>query len=256
MLENSLRTRGVVFAFLFGPPRFVQREDAARVHGRVCDQLAYDDITFQYSTSSPDAKPSSKGFAIRFERKEGRGVFQAGVEYQGASQPMRLLISHDWPPSLEHVKEIFDLTTTAVFDALEGPCQRVVAEVRLRAQCDVREQSGLEFFLQHILKPSSGQLTELGTPLAFGSIRLEVAGGTAEGSSLDRPKRDLTVEVLREDPRCVYLELVSQWTQIPSGSQSGGALDLSRVRAIDQKPSAYIEEAHRFLTTKVVHLGG
>jgi len=256
MLTNTLRTRGVVFAYLFGPPRFVQREEASTVHGKICDRLGYDDISFQYSTPSPDTKPSSKGFLMRFERREGRGTFQALVDYEGASKPMRLLMSQDWPPAVEHTKELFDLTAAAVFEVFEGNCQRVHAEVRLKAQCDVSEADGLSFLKERILKLPPEQLQELGGALVFASVRFEVAGSASPQDALEGPKRDLTIEVLREDPRGIYLELVSQWFQLPGSMQPEAGIDITRIRPIGQEPSAYIEEAHTFLTKSGLKLGG
>jgi hypothetical protein len=59
MKPNSLRTRAVVFAYLFGPPRYVDRNEAAKVHAAICDALGYDDFSFKYS--SPGAEPLSSG---------------------------------------------------------------------------------------------------------------------------------------------------------------------------------------------------
>jgi hypothetical protein len=152
VLSNSLRTRGIVFAFLFGPPRFVARAEASKVHNALCEKLGYDDISFQYGIVEGTKGPQSKGFSIVCTRKEGRGALLVQVDNAGVDAPLRLLISHDWPPSLEHVKETFDTAADAVFNSLEGTWQRVLAEVRLRAQCTAQGGSAIGFIRDHLLR--------------------------------------------------------------------------------------------------------
>lgn len=90
MIPNSLRTRGVLFAFLFGPPRFIEREEAARVHGKVCDHLKHDDFVFRYSASGTPDKPQSRGFSISFQRKEGQGSFTTAIDLNNVNSPVRV----------------------------------------------------------------------------------------------------------------------------------------------------------------------
>ena len=174
MIPESLRTRGVVFAFLFGPPRVVGREEASKLHGAVCDALKTDDIAFRYGAAQPTPKPKSRGFSIELERKEGRGGFRALIDHSGAGVPVRLFMEFHWPPSPVHVSEQFDVTAEAVFDALEGDWQRVQAEVRVRAQCDVRAGGALGFIQRELVSLNGKRLVALGVVATFASVTLLV----------------------------------------------------------------------------------
>jgi len=136
MIANTLRTRGIVFAYLFGPPRVVEREEAYKIHRGVCDGLKRDDLSFQYQ--NPEArKPGSRAFSLQFRRKEEREGVAVTIDNQGMQTPIRLLLEHHWPPSVEHVKETMDSISEAVFQNVEGTWTRVLAEARIRAQCSV-----------------------------------------------------------------------------------------------------------------------
>lgn len=248
VLVNTLRTRGVNFAFLFGPPRFIGREEATRLHGRVCDALSIDDFTFRYSSSDSNIKGTSRGFSILLERQEGRGRFCVRVEHPGAGNPIRVLMEYHWPPSDVHVAERFDMVSKAVFESLDGTWQRVMAEARLRKQCDVGQENALSYMSQDLLQLSATQQNALGSPFTFATIGLHTSPAGPTDDPLANPAQQLTIEVLREEPRSLYLELMSQWTQVPVG---GDSIELSTIRPIDRLPSEYVEAAQNALTAWV-----
>lgn len=251
MIANSLRTRGVHFAFLFGPPRAVEREEAYRVHSAVCNALQYDDLTFRFSTAEPTARPSSKGFSLDFERKEGRGAFTVLIDNSGIQEPIRLLMTYNWPPSSEHVTQHCNMTAEAVFGALQGDWQRVLAEVRIRAQCDVTVSSGLAYMRGNVLGVSPEWVDSLGSPLTFAGVKLNVAASHEANDALANPARELSVEVLRDDPKCVYLELMSQWPRVAPSLGHTAGLKIAGLRAIEERPSVYIEEAYSYLEDRI-----
>jgi len=257
MLPNSLRLRGIRFAFLFGPPRFIQRDEASKVHGAVCDALGQDDLAFRYTHSGDPDKPSARGVSITFDRKEGRGEFSATIDMKTVTVPIRLLLVYEWPPSHTHATETFDAAYEAIFSSLPGAWTRVLAEVRLRAQCDTREKSALTFISQRLLKLDDAWLSGLGSPLVSSALKFEVeaTSPTAE-NQLAGPRRELQMEVLREEPQCLYLELMSQWAQLPPFPLPP-RLDFNpgSVRRIEQKPSEYVEEAYGYLRVRVESLG-
>jgi hypothetical protein len=78
--------------------------------------------------------------------------------------------------------------------------------------------------------------------LVFGSIKLVVGASTPVTNTLDGARRDLTVEVLREDPRELYVEYLTQWPQVAIAG--GPPADASALRPIDRKPGEYVESAH------------
>lgn len=259
MLANSLRLRGIKFAFLFGPPRFVKREEASNVYSAVCNKTHLDDFSFKYTTIDPDERLASKGFSIIFERKEGRGALVAIIDNKNIKSPIRVLLDYTWPPTIDHIKENFDSISESVFESLEGNWTRVLAEVRLRSQCSTRSNNGLTFLREKVLGLSQECISGLGEPLSFCSVKLEVNATQPQPPSEDQikgAKRELLIEVLREDPSCVYLELVSQWPQLaPIPRNQTGQIALGNIREIDSKPSVYIEEASSFLREQVEQLG-
>jgi hypothetical protein len=238
MLPNSLRTRGVNFAYLFGPPRMVAREEASRVHNSICDKLKLDDLSFRYSTSEPGIRSSSRGFSIVMERQEGRGAFRIIVD-QAPGNPIRLLLEYHWPPSDVHVQERFDDGARTVFESLDGPWQRVLAEARVRAQCDVKGADATRFLRDECLGLPAHHLSALGEPVSFVSIGIHVSPGSQTQDPLEGPARELSVEILREDPKALYLELMSRWTQVPV---TAGAIPLNTIRPISAAPSDYVTD--------------
>ncbi|RJP35102.1 MAG: hypothetical protein C4547_09910 [Phycisphaerales bacterium] len=255
MLPNSLKTREIRCALLFGPPRFLSREAASAVHGAVCDALGVDDLAFRYSSMDSQAAAASRGFKIEMDRKEGRGGFAIALDHAGgqAGDPIRLLMLYRWPPSMVHVSEVFDMASGAVFGTLEGRWQTVMAEVNLRAQCETAHRDGLRYVLDRCIKLPQAWVEGLGSPLAFASVGFEVNPAEVTQDPLDSPARNLKVEVLREDPSGLYIELVSRWTQLPLRPGAGPAIpvDVRMVRKFDQKPSAYVKNAQEFLIERI-----
>jgi hypothetical protein len=256
MLANSFRLRGIKFAFLFGPPRFVKREEASKVHSAICDATRLDDFSLRYSTIDPDERLASKGFSILFERKEGRGALAARIDNKNINEPIRVLLEYIWPPSIEHVKQHFNSISKSVFESLDGDWTKVLAEVRLLAQCNVRSNDGLTFLKERVIGLPPEYISGLGEPFSFCSVKFEV--GASQPSSEDQlkgAKRELSMELLREDPTCVYLELVSTWPQIaPMPRNQTGQIVLGNIRKIDSKPSEYVEDALSFLKEQAEQL--
>ncbi len=250
MIPESLRTRGVIFAYLFGPPRFVTREEASRLHGRVCDALGMDDLSFRYSTTGSAGDAANRGFTITLERSEGAGNWKIEVDNPNTRTPIRLLMTYVWPPSLHEARERLDLTARAVFEGFESDRTRVMAEVRLRAQCHVRGPDALSWLRSNLIAPPRAWLEAMGRPLGFASVKFEIDATAPDQDPMEGARRDLVLEVLREDRRCMYLELMSHWPQITS-TEPGRPLDLRAVRLIDGRPSLYVDEAYAWLRTRV-----
>jgi hypothetical protein len=258
MLANSFSLRGIKFAFLFGPPRFVEREEASRIHSNVCNATGFDDFSFKYSTIAPEARLASKGFSVVFERKEGRGTLAALIENKNINSPIRILLEYIWPPTTQHVKENFDSISNTVFESLDGNWTKVLAEVRLHAQCNTRSNNGLSFLREKVLGLPQEYISGLGGPLSFCSVKLKVDATQPQPPQEDQiegAKREFLIEVLREDPTCVYLELVSTWPQVaPLPRNQTGKIVIGSIRKIDSEPSAYIEEALSFLNEQAEQL--
>src|SRR5436309_5854606 len=174
VLPNSLKIRSVHFAFLFGPPRFISREDASSVYNKVCEALGHDDLGFRYNLTGTGDRPDSRGFSVLLEREEGRGGFRLSLENESIAVPMRLLVEYGFPPSGEVAQETFEAATEAVFKSLDGPWQRVVAETRLRAQCTARGGNALDFMIGDLMRVNHGWLDTLGKPLSMATAKFEI----------------------------------------------------------------------------------
>ncbi|MEW6741516.1 MAG: hypothetical protein AB1486_02055 [Planctomycetota bacterium] len=237
-----------MFAFLFGPPRFVERSEAARLYDAVCRSLALDDFNLQYNSTGPDASavvPCSRGFSIQLLRREGRGGFTLQLSNQLVKpEALHLMLNYDWPPSPEIADRYFDAASRAVFETLEGEWQRVLAEVRLRGQCAAVGGEGLRYIQNELLRLPQEWLLSLGEPATMASLRLEVAATEPGDSPLDNPARSLTLEVLREDRRSLYVELVSTWPQLADPRPT-------TVRQIEEQPSTHVQAAREFLIERL-----
>lgn len=244
MRPESLRTRGLMFAFLFGPPRAIDRAAASQVHNRVCDEFKLDDFSFRYTTGEPGLKEPSRAWAVLMERQEGRGRFRIVVDHAGGNKPQRLLMEYQWPISPDvDANERFDMAAKAVFAALPGEWRKVVAEVRLRTQCDAAGGDAAAYMAGRLLN-LQGRRAEAMHPITFASTTLHSTPTEPTTDPLADPIREVMIEVLREDPRSLYLEYMARWTQAPPNAR---VVDPALLRPIDQDPSAYVEAANEGL---------
>ena len=252
MISRSPMTRSVYFAYLFGPPRFIQREEAYEIHGQVCRAIGCEDLAFQYLNPEAQVR-GSRAFCLQFQRKEGRGAYTITIDNPGMQAPVRLLMQYVWPPSVEHVTETMDGTSRAVFDHLEGRWQKVLAEVRIRAQCEARENDGLRFMKEAIFRLPPSWFESLGQAKDM-SAKFEVPASTFSENSMDNPRRELLIETLKEDPGSLFIELMSRWPHLPEAFRPAERIDVSSVRQIEDNPSAYIGEAYAFLQEQIAGL--
>jgi len=176
-------------------------------------------------------------------------MFVATIDSQAAAAPVRLLIEHTYPQSFDSACQDLDLVTDACFDALGGQFQRVLAEVRLRGQTEASDANAVSFMTERVLRMARS-VGNLEAPPDFASVTLETpARDPAEGDALRGPRREMRVEVLRNDPRSLYIELVSQWPQIAAVPAADGSVEIdpARVRSFEEKPSEYVRNAREFL---------
>lgn len=248
MSTENLALRSIKFAYLFGPRRFVARPEAALVHAAVCDHLGHDDIAFAYN-ASPESQGPARTFSARMERKTGRSVLQILLESGAPQMPLRLLMSYAWPASLEQVTETVDAVDKAVFSALEGHCQKLLAETRLRAACEAPGANGLGFLRDQMLRFEPDALDSAKAPLVSCSVKFTTADTEAPGG----PVHELSLEPLRASPADLYLELVSKWT-------NASAVDAQKIdgkpaaSSLTRQPSGYVGEAYSLLETRASSL--
>lgn len=247
MIPSSFTTRAVRFAYLIGPPQTLSRQDAMGIHDSVCQKLGADDFAFQYRAIPSDEDLSeaprgqSRGFEIKFVRQQGRGTFNITIDHTNIENPVRFLCQYTWPPSRELVYQDFDLASEALFETLGSDWQRVLAETRVRGQVEAQGDSAARFMSEHVLGLTEAGQERLEAPVSFVTAGYETpATDPSPEDQLQGPKREVTLEVLREDRRSLYLEVMSQWPQIARVSNGTMKIDAQRLRQFDAEPSEYI----------------
>ncbi len=163
-------------------------------------------------------------------------------------------MAYDFPPTPQHVNELFDPTAESVFEQMGGDRAFLSAEARVRAQCGTRGDDALGFIKRDLLRLPDQWVEGLGKPLTMASIRFEIDAGPPMDDPLSNPRRELQIEVLKEDPRCLYLELVSQWPIV--SLSAGGAGVTASARQLNAPPSEFVDEAQAFLEGRVDGLEG
>ena len=68
---------------------------------------------------------------------------------------------------------------------------------------------------------------------------------------LANPKREVSVEVLREDPRCLYVEVMSQWPQVTVASDGTAEIGPGKIRSFRAPPSDYLSNTNQYLESVV-----
>lgn len=244
MLTNSYRTRGANFAFLVGPPQNLTRRDGMNIHASVCDALGVDDLSFKYAPGDD----ANKAFAIHLSREQGREKLLVEINGPAGDTPLRFFFGSEWPQSAQAAFQDFDIVSEAVFGTLGDGWQRVLAEARVRGQVHARGDSAVSFLSRGVLG-----LPDEGLSFAAFKYETEAAEATPE-DPLANPKRDVSIEVLREDPRCVYVEVMSQWPQIATPAGQAVEIDPGKVRAFDSPPSDYLRNTVEYTEEAVFPL--
>ena len=252
MLTNSYRTRGANFAFLAGPPRNLTRHTGMDIHSAVCEALGADDLSFKYTPGAQDPE-AEKPFAIQLGRDQGPE--KLAVEINGSVQntPLRILFGYEWPRSSHSAFQDFDLVCEAVFGVLGEGWQRVLAEARIRGQLHSKGDSAVSYLGRSVLPVVGGN--ENTGDISFLAFKYEtVASDFPAEDLLANPKREVSVEVLRSDPRCIYVEAMSQWPQIPSSPGTAVQIDLEKVRSFESPPSEYLADTLNYMESVVLPL--
>ena len=185
----------------------------------------------------------------------GAGRFSVTLDSPGMNNPIRLLAQYTWPPSVEHVCQDFDAATDAAFAALGGGYEKILAETRIRSQVEAAGKDAVSYLTGAALRVDSTALSKLEAPPNYVAVVLETPpGDPSEVDQLRQPKREMHVEVLREDARAVYIELVSQWAQLATAPGRAVELDPQRVRRFETPPSAYMTDSMEYMTERLIPL--
>lgn len=256
MVPTSYSTRAILFAYLVGPPRILTRQQASAIHGAVCERLGDDDFSFQYK---PPSAPEQE-FSVSMSRERERQTFNISISGAAQGAPTRILFEFLWPAAAQIAIEDINHAAEAVFAQLDEGCARVLAEARIRGRADATGGSAVEFLTKQILRFSDDEIETLGSRPSFAGIKYETdAGEATEEDPLANPKRVVNVEVLREDSRCLYIEVMSQWPQLPGMSTTGQGvgtikIDSSKIRTFSSQPSEYVQNAIRYTDDIVLPL--
>ena len=229
----------------------------------VCGAIGVDDLTFKYALVPPGADAVSepkhggaRGFAIQMGRQLGRGEYKVALDNKGLDAPVRIVQEYAWPPAVQNVCEDFDAAAEAIFTSLGTGWQRVLAEARIKGQVDAASSDGVGYLVDHVLRLNRSSLESLEAPPEFASVRIHTpAGEVGDDDQLAQPRREGNIEVLKEDRRSLYVELMSQWPQL-SIAPTGGvvSVDASRIRRFTDPPSAYIMNGMGYIESKLLPL--
>ena len=256
MLNESYRTRAAIFAFMVGPPRDLTRQNGMEIHAQVCDALGVDDIDFKYRRP-PVGTPVQRQRPFSIELDHQKGPDQLNVSISGSAQggePIRLLCRYDWPASSQLVLDDFDLACSAVFSALGTGLQTVLAETRICGQVQAPGDSSLAFLGRNVIN-LAGSTDGAGGKLSFLGFKYETpAADFTDDDLLANPKREVSVEVLREDSRCLYVEVMSQWPQVTVSSEGTAEISPGKIRAFRSPPSDYLRNTSQYLESVVFPL--
>ena len=109
----------------------------------------------------------------------------------------------------------------AVFGVLGEGWQRVLAEARIRGQLHSKGDSAVSYLGRSVLPVVGG--SENTGDVSFLAFKYEtVASDFPAEDLLANPKREVSVEVLRSDPRCILRGGDVPVAQIPVGPWDGG----------------------------------
>jgi hypothetical protein len=254
--SNTFRLRGIAFAYLFGPPRELGRPEGSKIHDAICQELRLDDFSFQFTRQ--EEAPRSTGFRIQMGRLEGRGGLEVLVEGKGVQTPLRFLVHQVWPQSSEVAAQQTEMVTSAFWKGLGGEgWQVVLAEVRLQAQCGSGEPKAIDWFRKHALPFGDERFSRLGGQVSFADVKLEVLPPVGEIDFWSSARREISLQVLREDPRDVYLDVVSTWSGLRAVPGAQGLM--VQVAGPDQRlpeasPGEYIRQTMEYTRTRVLNL--
>ena len=257
MVPNSYSTREIIIAVLAGPPRRLTRQQGMAIHDAMCGRLG-EDFSFKFNTN-PTVLPqatSGAGFQIALERPQGRGKFQILVDHAGQAAPVRIYVGYPWPRGQEF--EDIDLAFEAVWQVLGEGWTRVLVETRVRGQLEARGESAANYMAANVLQLTGPDLAHVGGQVPFWGVRYEAGPGQPqEGHPLANPKRELSLETLRDNPRHLYVELMSQWPQMgnaPTVVDGTLTIDASTIRELNEAPRVYIQDSMTYLTDVVFPL--
>ncbi|HTY06013.1 MAG TPA: hypothetical protein VMC86_05830 [Gemmatimonadales bacterium] len=236
----------------------ITRGEATPIYDAICSALENDDFSYKYSSNAENEAEipgTGGGFSIQMERKTGgRGAFRVTVDNPSRIQPIRFLVQADFQGAPDPILEDFDAVAEAAFGALPGQWSRVMAEARMTAQLEAPGGSATDYMLKHAVKLNANGLEALdSSPVYFGLAFETAAGYATESDQLAQPKREAKLEVLREDVRSLYIEVMSQWTQVPPVVLQPDTpspqleVDPARIRRFEEPPSAYVRNTIDFV---------
>ena len=224
------------------------------IHAQVCEAIGADDIVFKYQREHAQG-PGERPFSIELTHERSPGLLQVGISgpAQGGA-PLTLRFRYDFPASTQLVLDDFDLACNAVLSGLGDGLQTVLAEARLQGQVHAPGNSALAFLGNHVLNLAAST-DGSGRALSFLGFKYEIpAAEFPEADQLENPMREIAVEVLRADPRCLYLEAMSQWPQVTATPDGTVEIAPGKIRAFRSPPSDYLRNVQRYLESVVFPL--
>ncbi len=243
-LADRIQYRALIFAYLYGPPVPVTREEALRVFGSLSKSLC-PTASFKYEPSEGENR---LGFKVLISEKEGRR--SCGITLDVHMGALRMRVDQSYPSSFQDGCERAD-DILAVIRPLASQSEEQLVEVRVRAQTATNKDSAQEFIAANLLGGNAARLHRLGHLGHFG-IRYEIAPEQKADGPLDRPAREVVVEPLREEGSSLYVEVMSKWGRALLRASKGGAghdiVPGGPLTYSVLKPSQYFGEVSEYVT--------
>lgn len=250
-LAEHIKYREVIFAAIYAPPMNLTRKQATELYSNLADK-GFPNLEFQYV-------PAAEGQPFKVVMTESQGTRKDTITVEMTRDgSLRLLVNHAWPEAFDiavrktdSVKQVFD----NIIAESSPQCLIHLIEVRVLAQTPAPKGDATRFLLNRIFGPSAvpSQWSQLGRVSHWG-FHFETSIGQQEPvSPLDWPCRDVTVEPLREDPRSLYINAMSNWgrTLLRGKNEAPEQAEIAQgPLAVSEKlpaPSEYFGEVRQYI---------
>ena len=249
MIAHTMKYRALIYAAIYAPSEPIPRAEATKYYNALAEGV-FPRLGFQYAPEGEDTK-----FRIEMVEKQGREqniiVVDAPPEQNGG---LRLVLDQSWRESstvaCERADHTFQLAQSLVRNR-----EQLLAEVRIRAQA-VADTTGSIASMKSVLGGDrQKKLDNLGKVCHLG-VSVECEPELPATHSLGSPKRTVSLETLREDKSCIYLEVMSQW-----GRRALRTVDATTKELVEgplaintEDPSAYLKETMEFMQSSVCSL--
>jgi hypothetical protein len=253
MLRDSFRLREIVFAYLIGPPRPLDRAAAKKLDDCVCDSLGYQDFGLEFSP--PPAGSDSHKFTISITRNKSPKL-QILLQGENPNSPMVYRVTETEPSTAPSCGKNVDAAVRALWNAV-GEMDVVLVEARVIGQCNSGADHARNLFRDRLLKIDSESYERLEGPVEFVGLEMKVGRSKGAGRVIDGPRHEVKLEILQEDPRDIFVNVMLQWSQIKAIAPGAMQIQLKKEDVLalrEQQASEFLTKAVDYTLNSVLTL--